>query len=166
MTGASPEEHFRLGRAALSKRRPREAAGHFQRAMHRERELGVLRPQMRYLSFYGLSMAAGHKPDRQAISCCEQAASHDETDVELLLNLARVYYLAALPTRALSAIERGLRVDPDNGGLRTLLLKVDRRAPPLVPGLGRDHPLNRSLGRLRAALFPRRRPSGPDSPPA
>lgn len=164
----SPEEHFLKGRAALSNRRPTQAARHFKAAMARERELGVMRPQMRFLSYYGLSMAAGFKPTRDAIACCEQAASQDDHDVELMLNLARAYWLAGLPTRALAAAARGLRHDPDHAGLTNLLHKIDRRAPPLVPGLGRDHPLNRSLGRLRALLTRRggRGAARSDSPAA
>jgi hypothetical protein len=167
MPRTSPEEHYRKGRLALSSRKPREAATHFQKAIEREREIGVLRPQMRYLSFLGLSMAAGHKPDHRAVACCEHAATTEPNDPELLLNLGRVYYLAGLPTRSLAAIERGLRVEPDHAGLLGLRRKVDRRTRPFLPSLGRDHPLNRSLGRLRAALFPRRRAADdPDRPTA
>jgi predicted Zn-dependent protease len=164
MAVPSAEEHFRRGRGALAQRRPAAAARHFLAAMAREREIGVLRPQMRFLSYYGLSLAAGHKPTRQAIACCEQAASTDEHDVELQLNLARAYYLAGLPTRALAVVERGLRRDPGHRGLARLLGRIDRRSPPFLPALGRDHPLNRSIGRLRARLSrPRAAAAGSES---
>ncbi len=161
MSHLRPEEHFGKGLEALAQRKPREAALHFKGAMNCERELGIQRPQMRYLSYYGLSMAAAHKPNRQAIACCERAAAKD-ADPELLLNLGRVYYLAGLHLRALSALDRGLRLDPEHRGLRVMKSRVDRRARPLLPLLSRDHLLNRSLGRLRAALFPRRRSVGAD----
>ena len=154
MAAARADEHYRLGRLALSRRSPRAAATHFLAGMsdplhHR---------QVRCLSYYGLSTAMAEKPDRKAIDCCLQAADQDPTDAELLVNLARVYYIAGLPTRCLSAVVRGLRIAPGHRGLHMLLDKVDRRGLPVLPSFHRDHPLNRSLGRLRAAFFPRKGP--------
>lgn len=156
MTLSSPEESYRKGRRALAQRKPLQAAKYFREAISRERELGVMRPQMRYLSYFGLSMAMAHKPTHEALGCCERAAAEDGSDIELQLNLSRAYYLAGLPTRALGVIENGLRLYPGHGGLTSLRDKIDRRARPIVPVLSRDHPLNRSLGRLRSAIFPRR----------
>ena len=42
--------------------------------------------------------------------------------------------------------------------LLTAFLRADRRQKPVIPALGRDHSFNRSLGRLRAAFFPRKGP--------
>ena len=150
------EQHFRRGRALLE-RRPREAVVHLREAVEQEKRGGVLRPQMRYLSYYGLSqaMAKGGRPTRESVQSCEAAAAQDPHDPDLLLNLARVYLLATKKTRGLAMCEKGLRFFPDHRGFRSLLDEVDRRASPVVPLLGRDHPLNRSLGRLRATLFPK-----------
>jgi hypothetical protein len=36
--------------------------------------------------------------------------------------------------------------------MNAFLRKIDRRGKPFIPRFGRDHPINRSLGRLRASL--------------
>ena len=158
MPAITAEQHFVRGRHALLHRRPREAHAHLRLAVEVEKSTGVVRPQMRYISYYGLSLAMskGGRPTREAVAFCEEAAAQDPHDPEILLNLARIYLLATKRTRGLATIARGLKFFPGHRGFQRLLEKVDRRSAPVVGLLGRDHPLNRSLGRLRASLFPGR----------
>jgi tetratricopeptide (TPR) repeat protein len=155
-----PEGHFRKGLEALNDGRMREARDHFRAAIAVEKDQGPARPQMRYVSYYGLSLVLTEGPSRMAVGFCEQAASRDSFDPVLQLNLGRVYLVAGMTTRALAAFESGLRLDPSNKRLQAELVRADRRARPTLPRLGRDHPINRSLGRLRASLFPRRPRAG------
>ena len=149
----TPDEHFRDGLTALSAGRSFEAADHFRRAVATEKRLGADRPNMRYISFYGLSLALCRRATRTAIELCEKAAAHDSFDAVLLLNLGKVYAISGRTTKALATYERGLRVDPSNKRLQIELARIERRREPALPALGRDHVINRSLGRLRASLF-------------
>jgi len=149
----SPEEHFRDGLTALGAGRVSEASDHFRRAVAAEQRMGADRPQMRYVSFYGLSLALTKRATRTAIELCEKAAAHDSFDAVLLLNLGKVYLLSGRTSKALATYERGLLIDPSNKRLHAEMARLDRRAKPALPALGRDHVINRSLGRLRASLF-------------
>jgi tetratricopeptide (TPR) repeat protein len=150
------EEHFRDGISALENGRPGEAVQHFRYAIASERKKSSARPPMRYVSYYGLSLVLSRQAVHQGVEFCERAAVRDSFDAVLLLNLGRVYRVTGRTTKALAAFERGLKLDPTNLRLKIERSRLDRRARPALPGLGRDHPLNRSLGRLRASLLPRR----------
>jgi tetratricopeptide (TPR) repeat protein len=151
----SAENCFKRGLVALAAGKPAEATTLFEAAMAIERERGVGRPQMRYLSFYGLSLAHSRKSITDALRACEEAAREEAFNPDLFLNLGKVYVRSGNRTRALEAYERGLRLDPKHRGLRAALQKTDRRSNPAVRGLDRSHPLNRLLGRIRYSLTTR-----------
>lgn len=155
-----PEIHYRDGLTALESGRPAEAADQFMYAIAAEKKTGSARPQMRFVSYYGLCLVLTQRAARQGIELCEKAAARDSFDPLLQLNLGRVYRVVGRTTKALEAFERGLRLDPANLRLRIERSRLDRRARPTVPVLGRDHPINRSFGRLKASLFTRRPRAG------
>jgi len=148
----SAEDCYKRGLAALSRRRPQEANTLFESAMKAERDNGVTRSQMLYLSYFGLSLAKAKRPTREAIGACETAArkTHNPT---LFLNLGKVYMMAGKRTKALGAFEKGLRIAPSHKLLMTLLAKVDRRSSPPISWLRRSHPINRWMGIMRAGLL-------------
>jgi tetratricopeptide (TPR) repeat protein len=147
----SSEIHFRKGLAALSEGNATEAVEQFRQAILIERHRSVARPQMRYVSFYGLAVAL----------TCERAARLDSFNPELQLNLGKVYLIAGKTTRALMALERARRLAPSHPGIQAALAQVDRRSGSVVPFLRRSHPMNRWLGKLRHATLSRR----PFAPP-
>jgi tetratricopeptide (TPR) repeat protein len=151
----TPEQLFRRGLAHLNGANPAAAAAHFDAAMRAERTSGVGVKRPKYLSFYGLSLAAAYGPTHECLRACQRAAASDPLDADLQLNLGRVYLMAKKRTRALAAFERGLKLDPDHRGLLKIMAKAERRRPPVIAGLGRDHAINRSLGRLRSSFRPR-----------
>jgi tetratricopeptide (TPR) repeat protein len=151
----SAENSFRRGLAALVDGEPQTAASHFQSAIKVERQQMVARPQMRYLSYYGLSLAMSGGAAAQAIKACEAATRSDPYNPDLLLNLGRVYLIAGRITRAMATFEAGLRMSPGHRGLRSEHAKVDRREPPPLTAVPRGHALNKWLGRLRATWRPR-----------
>jgi len=146
------ENHFRRGLTALVDGDATAASDHFQSAILTEVQRGVKRPQMRYLSYYGLSRAQAFGATPQSVQACETAARRDFFNPDLLLNLGRVYLLAGKTTKALVAFERGLELAPGHKGLRAEFTKIDRRAAPPLGIVSRAHPLNKWLGRLRASL--------------
>ena len=146
------EQFFRRGVARLSDDRAAEAAHHFLSAMQLEREHGVRRPEMRYLSYFGLALALARGSREEALRACGTAVAREPDNPDLHLNLARVHLLAHDPASALRAAGTGLALDPAHRGLRRLVSTVERRRRPPLRFLTRDHPANRVLGRLRAAV--------------
>jgi tetratricopeptide (TPR) repeat protein len=148
----SAENSFRRGLASLFDGDAAAAADHFQAAILTEVQHGVKSPQMRYLSYYGLSRAQAYGATPQAIQACETAARRDFFNPDLLLNLGRVYLLAGKTTKALAAFHRGLELAPSHKGLIAEYKRFDRREPPPLGIVSRSHPLNKMLGKLRASL--------------
>ncbi|HZN56138.1 MAG TPA: tetratricopeptide repeat protein [Candidatus Polarisedimenticolaceae bacterium] len=148
----SAENSFRKGLVALVEGDPAAATTHFQSAILIERQHGVARPQMRYLSYYGLTLAQSRGANPESIQACETASRRDFFNPDLLLNLGRVYLLAGKTTKALATFERGLAIAPGHKALRAEHAKVDRRSPPPLSMLSRTHPLNKLLGKTLAAL--------------
>jgi tetratricopeptide (TPR) repeat protein len=152
MTIESPETLFLEGMTLLADDRYADASLRFERALLRERERGGGRRPMRYLSFYGLSLALAHGVTPEAVRACETAARRDFFDPDLQLNLGRVYLLAGKTSPALQAFWRGLQLNPRHPALQIEFAKADRRSRPMLPFLRRDHALNRWLGRVRRAM--------------
>jgi hypothetical protein len=124
--------------------------------MQIERQNASSRPEMRYLSYYGYAHALAYGSSLESIRACETAARREFYNPELHLNLARVYAMSDKTTRALAALETGLRYHPDHAGLRAELVRLDRRAPPALGFLSRDHAVNVWLGRSLGGLLSRR----------
>ena len=151
MTTLSAENAFRKGLSALVDDRPKEASEHFRRALDLERQRSKSRLDMRYLSYYGLSLARAGLSHQIALQACRSAATRQKKDPVLMLNLGRVYQIAGRTTEALESFERGLRIEPAHKILRQELARIDRRGRPVIPFLSRAHSVNRWLGRLRAS---------------
>ena len=150
MTILAAERSFREGLVALVEARHIDAASFFDTAMKEERARGG-KPKMRYLSYYGLSVALGQGPTREALQACEMAARRDFFNPDLLLNLGKVYLLASRRSRALETFARGLKLDPTHKGLLATMHRTDRRREAPVRWLQRTHPLNYWLGKMRPA---------------
>lgn len=151
----SAENSFRKGLVALVEGDPATAATQFQSAILIERQHGVTRPQMRYLSYFGLSLAQSRGATPEAIQACETAARRDFFNPDLLLNLGRVYLLANKTTKAMAAFERGLEMAPAHKALKAELGKFERRQAPPLSMVSRSHPINKFLGKLRWLVIQR-----------
>ena len=148
----SAENSFRRGLVALVDGDPGSAADHFHAPILIEVQHGVTRPQMRYLSYYGLSRAQAQGATAQTIQACETAARRDFFNPELLLNLGRVYLLAGKTSKALATFHRGLELSPNHKALLAEHGKIDRREMPPLTIVARSNPLNKVLGKLRHSL--------------
>jgi tetratricopeptide (TPR) repeat protein len=151
----SSERHFNVGLSLLAQGRYADAVVRFQAAIVAEEQGQVLRPQMRYRSYFGLSRALSRGPKLEDVRLCEMAAEADHFDPVLQLNLGEVYLRAGKTTRALRTFRQGLKLDPNNAELLAAFKKADRRRKPVIASLSRDHSLNQSLGRLRARFLVR-----------
>jgi len=158
MPSLSAENYFKKGLAALVDQNHEDASVFFRRALDLDRNRSRSQPDMRFLSYYGFSLAKSGHATTTALEACRTAATRQPLDPVLLLNLGRVYALAGKYTQALDAFERGLAIAPESRVLREERDRLDRRGRPAVPGLSREHVLNRTIGKLRAHLRHRGRP--------
>jgi tetratricopeptide (TPR) repeat protein len=148
----SAENAFRKGLTALVDGNPEGASELFQSAILIELQHGVRRPQMRYLSYYGLSRAQARGATPDTIQACETASRRDFFNPDLLLNLGRVFVLAGKTSKALATFHRGLELAPKHKALLAEYAKIDRREMPPLSIVSRSHPLNKMLGKLRWSL--------------
>jgi len=150
----SAQNNFKRGLAALLDDNAQDAVVFFGRALEIEKQRAPGGPGNRCLSYYGLSLALVSPNHPEALASCRRAAEKERTDPALFLNLARVCRLAGRPSEALQALHDGLRIAPGHPVLTRERDSLDRRRPPVVRQLHRDHPVNVWLGRMRASLSP------------
>ena len=158
MNGRSTQvatELFRRGVTALGVKDFEGAANLFRRALEIERRREHGRPDMRYLSYYGLSLAQGGLSTQMALEACRKAVTQQADDPILHLNLGRVYLILERTTDAMSAFENGLRIAPMHQTLRRELAPIDRRGRPMIPLLNRSNPLSNWIGRAMRGKRPR-----------
>lgn len=102
-----------------------------------------------YYSYMGYGVASFQGSPKEGLRLCRYAVRLDPKVAENCFNLARVCMLLRDRRGAVVAINRGLRVNPNHRGLRTLREEIGYRRDPVIPFLSRDNPLNRWLGRRR-----------------
>ncbi len=100
---------------------------------------------------YGLAFREGRIADGLAL--CRHSLKLDFFLADGYLQLARVHLLARERAPAVRAVRDGLRIEPAHKGLNALRVELGIRREPLLSFLGRTHPINRALGRLRHRLF-------------
>lgn len=99
------------------------------------------------LSFYGLCLALVEKKYKPAIELCRRAVELQFYHAEHYVNLAKVYLAAGNRKKAISTLEDGLKVLPDDESIIAFRRQVGVRARPPIPFLPRSNPLNIAIGR-------------------
>ena len=87
----------------------------------------------------------------EALRFCREAVTIEGYNPDIRCNLGRVLMRAGRRKEAHQAFTRGLSLQPDHQDLIKALRKLGVRKRPVVPFLGRSHPVNVFLGRMRAA---------------
>jgi tetratricopeptide (TPR) repeat protein len=135
----SAENSFKEGLAAFVDDNHVEAAMHFRRAMDIERQRHVRRPEMRYLSYYGLCLAKTTRKLEQAIHACKTAVYGEPQNPEMFVNLGRTYKVARRRADARATFELGLQRHPGHVTLLRELSelggRVAKSGSPSVRGL-------------------------------
>jgi predicted Zn-dependent protease len=148
----SAENQFKKGLTALVDRNYKDATVFFKRAIDVDLARNRSQPDLRYLSYYGLSLARAGMSTAEAISICRQTVSRHKNHPVLWLNLGRVYLVAGKTQRALEALDRGAQLAPGNRVLAEELAQLERRSSPVIRRLPRSHPINIALGKLRRSM--------------
>jgi hypothetical protein len=117
------------------------------------------------ISYYGLCVALHRGKHREGLELCQAAIDAEPMKAEYYTNLAEVCAAGRQRRKAMTALQRGLALEPGNARLLDLEIRLGRRRDPVVSSLGREHPVNVTLGRIRHALAgPPRLPKRPARP--
>ena len=108
---------------------------------------------MRYASYYGLSLALSRTRLKDAEDLCARAVKVEHRRADLYCNLGRVRLARNDKRGAYAAFKRGLSLDRNDARLRHEMIRFERRRTPVIGFLGRRHPLNKYLGKLRSLLM-------------
>jgi len=148
----SAENQFKKGLTALVDHNYKDATVFFKRAIDVYLARNRRKPDLRYLSYYGLSLARAGMSTTEAISICRETVKRHKNHPVLWLNLGRVYAVAGKEQRALEAFDRGIQLAPGNRILAQELAQLERRSDPVLRMLPRSHPVNIALGKLRRSM--------------
>lgn len=147
----SAEASYRGGMELLEQGRVRDALGFFSGALEIQRTASGDGPgEPRYLSYYGLCLGITRGDMRAALDCCRSAARSEPYNGNAWWNLGRVALIAGRRGEAYRALHKGLEAIPGHTGILRDLRRLGVRRPPVLSVVGRSHPLNAVLGRLRA----------------
>ena len=105
----------------------------------------------RGLSYFGLCVAMIQKKYKSAMDLCKRALELEFYNSEHYINFMKVYVVAGNRKKALETVEAGLKLHPDDESLLQARRTLGVRARPAVPFLGRNNPINVSLGQARHA---------------
>ncbi|HTP43872.1 MAG TPA: hypothetical protein VMJ13_04870 [Candidatus Acidoferrum sp.] len=134
---------FRQGLRALKNGYPQKALVHMRTAFEYEKHNPF------YLSFLGLSVARAERKWDHAAELCEIAVQLRRNECQFHLNLAEVYALAGRREKALDTIDSALAIFGKDSRLVRARSRVEKRRPPVIGFLTRDHFLNRTFGKVR-----------------
>ncbi len=98
------------------------------------------------LSNYGLTQVLNS--DANGLLLCRDAASNEVFDGAVFLNLACAEWHSNNRKRAVDAVRRGVKIDPDHKQLNHACAKLDCRKKCCFSFLPRGHKLNRLFGRM------------------
>lgn len=134
---------FKEGVKLLKNEYPHKALVRLQRAFECDKHNPY------YMSFLGLSIARAERKWDRASELCEMAVQLKPRELQFHLNLGEVYASAGLREKALDKLDDALEMFGDDARLRQARGRVEKRRNPVLPLIGRQHFLNRELGKLR-----------------
>ena len=106
-----------------------------------------------YVSFLGVCIARAERKWAKAFELCEMAVKLNPKEIQFRLNLGEVYALAGQRERSLHALDRAMKLFHNDARLKQARSKVEKRRAPVLPFFGREHFLNRELGKLRHRIL-------------
>jgi tetratricopeptide (TPR) repeat protein len=106
-----------------------------------------------YISFLGLSIARAQRNWAKASELCDMAVQLNPKEIQFHLNLAEVYSLAGLREMSLYKLDYALGLFCDDPRLKRARSKAEKRRALVLPFFGREHFLNRKLGKLRHRIL-------------
>ena len=105
------------------------------------------RPDPTVVSYYAVCLAKERGEVQRAFELCDAAMEDDPGNSVHYLNLGRVYVAGGMKREAIKAFRDGLLYGKSPLIARELE-KLGWRDVPVIPSLGREHPVNKLLGRI------------------
>jgi Flp pilus assembly protein TadD len=134
---------FKQGLALLRDNYAVKALPHMKRAVELEKNNPY------YMSYLGVVIARSEQRWADAEKLCDSAVRMKRNQAQLYLNLAEVYATAGRRDDAVEALQAGLKFARRDVRLNIALNRLIRRRAPVFTFLGRKHPFNKSMGKLR-----------------
>ena len=142
-----PMDEFRKGVELLKNEYPQKALLRLRRAYESDK----------HNAFYSSSRTRDCQPKKrkwdQASELCELAVQLKPKEIQFHLNLGEVYASAGMREKALDKLDHALELFGEDARLRQARSRVEKRRVPLLPFFGREHFLNRELGKLRHLIL-------------
>jgi tetratricopeptide (TPR) repeat protein len=139
----NPVNEFKEGVELLKNEYPQKAVAKFKRALECDKHNPY------YMSFLGLSIARAQRKWDQASELCEMAIQLKPKEIQFYLNLGEVYAASGMRERALDKLDDAVQLFGQDARLKQARSRVQNRRNPILPFFGREHFLNRELGKLR-----------------
>jgi predicted Zn-dependent protease len=98
-------------------------------------------------SYYAVCVAKERRELERAMDLCDQAIEDDPGNNVHYLNLGRVYLAGGMKREAIKVFRDGLLYGM-NPLISRELERLGWRDLPVIPSFGREHPLNRILGKV------------------
>src|SRR5215471_20674510 len=134
---------FKQGLALLRDNYADKALPHMQRAAQLEKNNPY------YMSYLGVVLARSEEKWAEAEKLCDNAVRLKRNQAQLYLNLAEVYATAGRKDDAVETLQAGLKYARRDVRLNIAMNKLTKRRAPVISFLKRQHPINRSLGKVR-----------------
>jgi tetratricopeptide (TPR) repeat protein len=148
MRGEGMEQHveeiFRKGLDALEN-------GHIYLALSCFEQAASLDRTPLNCSYLAFCLAKVRSQFPESICLCKEALKMDPDNAVHYLHLGRIHLMAGQRKKALGVLRRGLQCEENSAILREITL-IGERKNPVIPALGRSHPLNKYLGMLLKKL--------------
>jgi len=106
-----------------------------------------------FLSYAGMLYAVAERRFVAGEKLCREALEIKCNHAQLYLNLAEVYRQEGRDGDAIKTLRKGFISAGQDMRIRKALEKIGGRRPPILASLGRRHPLNRLLGKLRHRMI-------------
>lgn len=100
-------------------------------------------------SYIGVLISLAEERREEGLAMCTRALQVGIVDADLYENLARTQILCGQRGKAIETLRRGLRIAPEHREMLELIERLRPRDHGLVPGLGRSHPINDFVGKMR-----------------
>ena len=143
------EDSFRKGVKALKNRfKQKEAMAFFEASLLLDSRAQKSSGQPRYRSYYGLCLSTTKGKMKEALKLCRKATKDEFYNYEVWFNLGKVEREAGNQHKAHKALVRALHLSPRKTEIREELKNLGLRRTPMFSFLGRDHVLNRLMGRI------------------
>ncbi|HXV21214.1 MAG TPA: tetratricopeptide repeat protein [Desulfuromonadales bacterium] len=140
MPGQELNALIRKGLAEIERGNTLMALVHFEDAARRD-DSPLVRSHLAYC------LAKERRQMNKAATLCNEALQEEPGNTVHYLNLGRIYLLAGQKNRAIQTWRRGQKLGR-NPQIAFELRKLGLRKPPVLKALGREHPVNRFLGKM------------------